>query len=100
MKPTPGPWTTDAQGAIFGPDGRPIQTCGIYAVRFGEGTEEAYANARLIAAAPDLLEALVKAAIPLEAIHASVHWELAEELKDAVADAVSVIRKAIAKAGG
>ena len=45
----------------------------------------------------DLLETLVKAAIPLEAIYASVHWELAEELKDAVVDAVLAIRKVIAK---
>ena len=61
---------------------------------------ELAANMRLIAAAPDLLEALVKAAIPLEAINASVRWELVKELKDLVADAVSAIRKAIAKAGG
>ena len=45
----------------------------------------------------DLLEAVIKAAIPLEAIYASVHWELAEELKDTVVDAVLAIRKVIAK---
>ena len=54
-------------------------------------------TARLIAVTPDLLEAVIKAAIPLEAIYASVHWELAEELKDAVVDAVLAIRKVIAK---
>ena len=45
----------------------------------------------------DLLEAVIKAAIPLEAIRASVHWELAEELKETVLDAVLAIRKVIAK---
>ena len=48
----------------------------------------------------DLLEAVIKAAIPLEAIRASVHWELAEELKDVVVDAVLAIRKVIAKTEG
>ena len=57
MRHTPGPWRRSEGGAIFGSDGKLIQICGEYSVRFGEGTEEALANARLIAAAPDLLEA-------------------------------------------
>ena len=60
MKHTPGPWEMDGSGAVFGPDGDPIMTCGLYAVCFGEGSEEGYANARLIAAAPDLLAACVE----------------------------------------
>lgn len=66
MKHTPGPWRFNAHGAIFGPGGEPIQTCGEYAIRFGEGTEEAFANARLIAAAPDLLKACKMAFKDLE----------------------------------
>lgn len=57
---TPGPWT-DAIGMA----GRPIvssvnQSTDIIAVmsRSGKTQEEAYANARLIAAAPDMLAAL------------------------------------------
>ena len=62
-KHTPGPWSYDDTGAIFGLEGKPIMTCGEYAIKFGAGTEEAFANARLIAAAPDLLEALRKISI-------------------------------------
>ena len=55
---TPGPWSTDdMMGGIWGPDGKPIQTCGQHAIDFGKGSEEARDNAFLIAAAPDLLEA-------------------------------------------
>jgi Ni,Fe-hydrogenase maturation factor len=39
--------------------------------------------------------ALVVAAVPLEAIHISVKWELTDELKAAVAEAVEAIRKAL-----
>ena len=52
---TSGPWRVNGMGAIFGPDGNPIMTCGKHAVQFGEGTEEALANAHLIAASVDLL---------------------------------------------
>ena len=68
---TPGPWAADMSPhtaphimdfpAVVGPDGNPIAALGDYE----PGNEnpyrkvdEGYANARLIAAAPDLLEAL------------------------------------------
>jgi hypothetical protein len=60
MNYTPGPWSTDDKmGGIWGPDGKPIMTCGQHAVDFGEGTIEARDNAFLIAAAPDQNRALV-----------------------------------------
>ena len=59
-KHTPGPWTHEGQGDITGIEdngfGRgPVDVCSVY-LRTVEGRHEA--NARLIAAAPDLLEAL------------------------------------------
>ena len=59
-KHTPGPWTHEGQGDITGIEdngfGRgPVDVCSVY-LRAVEGRHEA--NARLIAAAPDLLEAL------------------------------------------
>ena len=51
---TPGPWTVEHSVEVYGPRSRPIADCGE-----GEGTTaEMRANARLIAAAPDLLKAL------------------------------------------
>jgi hypothetical protein len=52
---TPGSWQVDGCGAIFGPDGAPIMTCGEFAALHGKGSPESYANALLIRAAPDLL---------------------------------------------
>ena len=59
-KHTPGPWTHEGQGDITGIEdngfGRgPVDVCSVY-LRAVEGRHEA--NARLIAAAPDLLDAL------------------------------------------
>ncbi len=49
---TRGPWRLDAfTGAVYGTDDRPIMTVGL------GGEEEYRANARLIAAAPELYEA-------------------------------------------
>jgi len=60
-KHTPGPWETDKVAVRSGgPNGRQICLCEI-TVRgrpYDETYDEAIANARLIAAAPDLLEAL------------------------------------------
>ena len=52
---TPGPWTDDI--CTFGPDGKPvpIMCCTEEALLYGWGEKESRANARLIAAAPDLL---------------------------------------------
>lgn len=53
-KHTPGPWSTGAKGGIV--QAGPIT---IAMVQGGYGKEEAAANARLIAAAPELAEALL-----------------------------------------
>lgn len=71
-KHTPGPWTHEGQGDITGIEdngfGRgPVDVCSVY-LRTVEGRHEA--NARLIAAAPDLLEALKQAR---EYIAACIH---------------------------
>lgn len=50
---TPGLWDADpATGCIYGPDGKPIMTAGENAIH-SDG--RAWANAKLIAAAPTLL---------------------------------------------
>ncbi len=102
-KHTPGPWKAENRsgvGWIVRWNNPAYQICSLRWVggpHLPEVDRIVEADARLIAAAPDLLEAVIKAAIPLEAIYASVHWELAEELKVAVVDAVLAIRKVIAK---
>lgn len=55
MSHTPGPWTLDQSdlGIVIDAEGDPIQTAGSGNVV----SEEGYANACLIAAAPDLLAA-------------------------------------------
>lgn len=64
-KPTPGPWTTLAPPRYFavrGPDDDAICDLFPHAGHGGVGPEIARANARLIAAAPDLLDAAKDAA--------------------------------------
>lgn len=57
---TPGPWSIDQYGTVSGPDGRIITINGVASVCSpGPWQNVAKANARLIAAAPDLLAALV-----------------------------------------
>lgn len=54
-KHTAGPWRQDKWGAIRDKDGQMIRTCGVALAN--SATDEVRANDRLIAAAPDLLEA-------------------------------------------
>ena len=57
-KHTPGPWTHEGHGDITGTEnGRKYDVACVY-LRIPAGRQEA--NARLIAAAPDLLDALVQ----------------------------------------
>mgnify|MGYP001563947978 FL=1 len=63
-KPTPGPWQT-IDGAEIAPCAGPsahVELCRIVGIRKGESSwympDEARANARLIAAAPEMAEAL------------------------------------------
>jgi hypothetical protein len=88
---TPGPWTydfTDAHGNHYG--GFSVEVNGaVICGRAGwpSRAEESLANARLIAAAPELLEA---------AKHAAMEWRLHGQLTDSC----RVLERAIAKAEG
>ena len=57
-EPTPGPWVVDRWGGVLGPDGTRVLVDGV-ALPCGNHPRisEAEANARLVAAAPDLLAA-------------------------------------------
>ena len=98
-KHTPGPWTIDTRFhvyAILDPTGQeitfqdtaPQEDCGSVTSR-GRTAEETQANARLMAAAPDLLEAAEEAAR---------WWDNQESLDSA--PWIYAIREAIAKAKG
>lgn len=67
-KHTPGPWVTDAEcgnESVLGPDGFMVADCAIFSMRKGAPTEERNrANARLIAAAPELYRELRGARCP------------------------------------
>jgi hypothetical protein len=109
---TPGPWhTTIASGG-----GIQLSIPGTGAewwspIVSGEGEDVAYlpgeaedptvaANARLIAAAPEILNA-AKLAVMMLGVEAQVHRENQQPKKaEAVEKAISVIRAAIAKAEG
>jgi hypothetical protein len=57
---TPSPWTLARNGDLLGPDGEKLLLTGVRLLMNGTPAEvaEAQANTRLLAAAPDLLEAL------------------------------------------
>lgn len=58
MKHTPGPWVYGRDG-ITGPDGRRIEATGLALILGARSQDDvAFQNARLIAAAPDMFEAL------------------------------------------
>jgi hypothetical protein len=58
---TPGPWSVDARASTAvrgGPDDHVVASCGGWATTRRDVLAEQQANARLVAAAPDLLAAL------------------------------------------
>jgi hypothetical protein len=87
-KPTPGPWSIEDAFDIIAADGYNLVSVADASIDEGGRPSEDKANARLIAAAPEMLEAL----------------EFVETmliLKDAKApDTLKVVRAAIAKAKG
>ena len=90
---TPGPWAVANVGwvASLATD----QTiCGMYAVKSGFDHTETDANARLIAAAPDLLEALG------QTLNAMIHLELSDSSKIEWEASKAAAYAAIAKATG
>lgn len=90
-KHTPGPWTIggsrDWSGWVVGPESTPP------VATIGQGVEEWRANGKLIAAAPELLEAVQRAL----AVEASVTQGQERELRAGYLD---LLRAAIAKAEG
>ena len=99
-KYTPGPWRTDpdlGHEQVLGPDGIIVADCSIFAmVKNGSTPERNRANARLIAAAPELLEKLINITNRFEKclIHSGTDKEYAEI---AVAEARAAIAKATRK---
>jgi hypothetical protein len=62
---TPGPWVQDKYGQLFGSDGKQVGVWGL-GIAWVSREPVADANARLISAAPDLVEALSTVLIALE----------------------------------
>ena len=90
-KHTPGPWNNDCSGNITHQDGQPIAFVNWTAYDAGQ------ANASLIAAAPDLLEALVAIDNALRAAWSNgslpdsvIPAELAQQCSAAIAKATKV----------
>lgn len=77
---TPGPWVTGSGGfesvKTPGPNGRPIALVAGETQRWPFREGEMLANARLIAAAPDLLEAVRDAIETIHEWHGDVAWDL------------------------
>lgn len=97
QKHTSGPWVHVKAGEIFGPDEMPVAYAAAYRMDEADaqdGTGQASANARLIAAAPDLLALTQKRLDHLEYLDKENCLTDADK-KDLVAH-----RAAIAKATG
>ena len=95
---TPGPWAaTEASGLVVDAGGTPVAvTSGL---ANGPAAMEYRANARLIAAAPDLLNSLREAMSAVEVFHGPIAWDI---FRDHAPDAPEMKRwlAAIAKATG
>jgi hypothetical protein len=84
---TPGPWEICQKWPEESKKIQP-QGCEIgLAIAYGDTEEEATANARLIAAAPELLAALQKATDWLNELHVDQRPEFLEECCDAITKA-------------
>ncbi len=84
MKHTPGPWALhEGKTAVNGADGRLVASCGFLPYRNKWDSE---ANARLIASAPDLLEALELIIFDIECLEPIKKHHL-EEAYEAIAKA-------------
>jgi len=95
---TPGPWVRESAGRGIGPVSKDDdQSYGMVIpvayVDFGESDEVQNANAHLIAAAPELLEALIEARVWVQG------WNAAHDTEDSY-KALVMCNKAISKALG
>lgn len=113
VKFTPGPWEVIGVAHVYSRTARAniASASDPYSGKFIEYTpidresphrHEAYANARLIAAAPTMLDAMVSAALPYEAllIDAESRKWIAPEVWSAIESSVSKIRAALALVDG
>lgn len=100
-KHTPGPWEIKDGRYIDSPSGwiADVLSYPAYRAATDNDSEEQKANARLIAAAPDLLEALKACELAMDtaALH-GLPQELPPTYRDSWADAHIAARAAIAKA--
>lgn len=96
MKHTPGPWSRDKYGNLIDANGRNVLFRSVSILCAGDGVAEAEKNTDLIAAAPDLLAAL----IGLDEAFCSINeFSTKEERHDARLKLIAA-RAAIAKATG
>lgn len=84
-KHTPGHWTQDKFGNVKTPFGNTLVTEGVALA--GSSNEETRANARLISAAPELLEALQEIIASADAGNAAILDSLTCKARAAIAKA-------------
>ena len=97
-KHTPGPWIQDKYGNIKTPSGQMLVTDGV--ALGGYSTNESRGNARLISAAPELLQALNKIMriFPTGLDMAEAGWDI--DYINKALEAKDIASKAIGKATG
>jgi len=88
---TPGPWTISEDGT----DVNNVEGAGVCAIYADESSE---ANARLIAASPDLLEALTDAAEMFESVIADLCKDLSPAALSGMKYRLAKYQKAISEA--
>lgn len=102
MSHTPGPWSLSTESVyatrVDGPDGNKVALAQ-YLLSEGRSIPEAIANARLISAAPDLLEALERVIAPLEIAVKLSSWRQ-DPTPGECSRALEGAKAAIAKAKG
>jgi len=97
VKHTPGPWIVD--GVDITTEGsKDFVTVAI--VETSKPVEVVHANARIIAAAPELLEALKLAHSLLENMLEQEEYEVSSEVGEAIENIQETIMNALAKAEG
>jgi hypothetical protein len=98
FKRTPGPWAkeTDSINSILIVDSDQVEVCGIIATNDEDLlTEREWHNASLIAAAPDLLKALIKVRDLIDGV-----FLVESSDKECISEAITAADAAINKARG
>lgn len=97
MKHTPGPWTAEKTAGGYERIQKDGEIIAWTANQQYIPVKEHEANARLIASAPELLEALIDSKILLESLDLQDRGEI---YKDTIAKTIKNAKQAIAKAEG